>query len=148
MKEVIKENNKTLDRLSSKIKDLLSLTPEWDLEQGKIISKMSVSYQHLSTRKYEYHGFIKEECRKRIFSKEELFRTSSLNIELQKFKGCESLIEIYTLKAEFLRVYIRLTARRLLPDVLKNIFQEDPSLKLVKSVECINKIGKRLITTN
>ena len=71
VKNEIKENNNKMDRLSSRIKDLLSLTHAWDLEQEEAIRKITADYQHLITRKNEYCAFIKEECSRRELSKEE-----------------------------------------------------------------------------
>ena len=59
-------------------------------------------------------------------------RASNLNIKLQKFKDYDSSADIYTFKTEFENVYSRSTPRRLLPDVLKNNFLEDPDLSLAK----------------
>ena len=147
MKNEIKENNNKMDRLSSRIKDLLSLTQAWDLEQEEAIRKITADYQHPVTRKNEYCTFVKEECSRREQSKEESFKTSNLNIKLQKFRGYESSADIYTFRSEFEKVYSRSTPRRILPDVLKNNFLEDPALSLVKSLDNINEIWKRLITT-
>ena len=122
MKNEIKENNNKMDRLSSRIKDLLSLTQAWDLEQEEAIRKITADYQHLLTQKNEYCRFIKEECSRRELSKEESFKTSNLNIKLQKFRGYESSGDICTFRSEFEKVYSRLTPRRILSDVLKNNF--------------------------
>ena len=140
MKNEIKESNNKMDRLSSRIKDLLSLTQAWDLEQEEAVRKITADYQHLVTRKKEYCTFIKEECSRRELSKEESFKTSNLNIKLQKFRGYESSADIYTFRSEFEKVYSRSTPRRILPDVLKNNFLEDPALSLVKRLDNINEI--------
>ena len=136
-----------MDILSLRIKNLLSLAEASDLEQEEAIRKITADYQHLITRKNEYCTFIKEECSRRKLSKEESFKTSNLNIKLQKFRGYESSADIYTFRSEFEKVYSRSTPRRILPDVLKNNFLEDPALSLVKSLDNINEIWKRLITT-
>ena len=61
MKKKIKENNRKMGRLSSRIKNLFSLTQACDLEQGEAIRKITADYQHLVRRKNEYCTFIKEE---------------------------------------------------------------------------------------
>ena len=126
---------------------MLSLTQAWDLEQEEAIRKLTADYQHLITQKNKYCTFIKEECSRRELSKEESFKTSNLNIKLQKFRGYQSSADICTFRSEFEKVYSRSTPRRILPDVLKNNFLEDPALSLVKSLDNINEIWKRLITT-
>ena len=92
VKNEIKENNNKMDRLSSRIKDLLSLTQAWDLEQEEAIRKITADYQHLLTQKEE---------------EEESFKTSNLNIKLQKFRGYESSADIYTFRSEFEKVFSR-----------------------------------------
>ena len=119
----------------------------WDLEQEEAIRKIYADYQHLITRENEYCTFINEECSRKELSKEESFKTSNLKIKLQKFRGYESSADIYTFRSEFEKVYSRSTPRRILPDVLKNNFLEDPALSLVKRLDNINEIQKRLITT-
>ena len=119
---------------------MLSLTQAWDLEQEEAIRKLTADYQHLITQKNKYCTFIKEECGRRELSKEESFKTSNLNIILQKFRGYESSADIYTFRSEFEKVYSRSTPRRILPDVLKNNFLEDPALSLVKRLDNINEI--------
>ena len=122
---------------------MLSLTQAWDLEQEEAIRKLTADCQHLITQKNKYCTFIKEECGRRELSKEESFKTSNLNIILQKFRGYESSADICTFRSEFEKVYSRSTPRRILPDVLKNNFLEDPALSLVKSLDNINEIWKR-----
>ena len=107
MKNEIKENNNKMDRLLLRIKDLSSLTQAWDLEQEEAIRKITADYLHLITQKNEYCTFIKEECSIRELSKEESFKTSNLNIKLQKFKGYESSADIYTFRSEFEKVFSR-----------------------------------------
>ena len=140
MENEIKENNNKMGRLSSRIKNLLSLKQAWDLEQEEAIRNIYAVYQRLITRKNEYCTFIKEECSRKELSKEESFKTSNLKIKLQKFRGYESSADIYTFRSEFEKVYSRSTPRRILPDVLKNNFLEDPALSLVKSLDNINEI--------
>ena len=49
MKNEIKENNNKIDRLSSRIKDLLSLTQACGLEKEEAFRKITADYQHLVT---------------------------------------------------------------------------------------------------
>ena len=107
MKNEIKQNNNKMDRISSRIKDLLSLTQAWDLEQEETIRNITADYQHLITRKNEYCTFTKEECSRKELSKKESIKTSNLNIKLQKFTGYESSADICTFRSEFEKVYSR-----------------------------------------
>ena len=58
MKNEIIENNDKMDRLLSRIKDLISLTQAWGLEHEEVIRKITADYQHLVTQKNEYCTFI------------------------------------------------------------------------------------------
>ena len=69
MKKDMKENNSKLDRLSSRIKDLLSLTQTWDLEHEEVIKKISADYQHVTAKKNEYCTLIKRTMQQKTADK-------------------------------------------------------------------------------
>ena len=76
--------------------------------------------------------------------KEKFFKTSALNIHLAKFKGYDSVLDIYSFQSEFDKLYVRSTPKSLLPDLLKNNYLSDPALSLVKSLNEIEVIWERL----
>ena len=67
-----------------------------------------------------------------------------MKINLPKFNGYDSKLDIYTFQTEFLKVYERTTPKRMLSDVLKNNLLEGPALSLVTSVDDISEIWARL----
>ena len=147
MKKDLKENIRKFDNLSNKIKELYTIIPVWDLDQAESIKQVKEKFQQLAFRKNEFSKFIKEEYSLRELHKEELFKTSNLNIKLPKFRGYDSQIDIYTFQLEFEKVYLRSTPKRMLADVLKNNHLDDPALSLVKAEKDIDEIWKRLKLT-
>ena len=76
--------------------------------------------------------------------KEKLFQVSDLHIKLKTFKGYISDLDVYTFQMEFEKLYTKATPKKMLPDLLKYNYLEDPALALVKSVEDIEEIWIRL----
>ena len=117
------------------------------MESEEIIKK-TPDYQHLTTSKTKIipsskRNLVRGNCQK----KKELFWKPSLNTKLQKFKSYESLIDVYTFKTKFGKVYIILTPTGLLLEFSKNNFQEDLFLSLVKNAQCINKMQMCVVAT-
>ena len=54
------------------------------------------------------------------------------------------LRDIYRFKNEFEKIYLRATPKRMLPEIQRNNFLENPGLSLVKSVQNIGAICERL----
>ena len=53
-------------------------------------------------------------------------------------------MDIYTFQLEFEKLYLRVTPKRLLPDLLKNNCSAQPALSMVKSKDDIESIWGRL----
>ena len=79
--------------------------------------------------------------------KEKKFKEASLNIKLGKFSGYNSNKDFYTFKDEFEKLYLRITPTRMLPELLKNNHLDGPALTLVKHVDEVDEIWKRLKKT-
>ena len=69
---------------------------------------------------------------------------SLLNIELPKFKGYNSVIDIYTFQSEFEKLISPNIQEKLLPDYLKNNYLEGPALSIVKEINDLDKIWMQL----
>ena len=102
------------------------------------------SYNHIKKLKNVYHQTIKDESAKREISKVELFNESKLKISLSKFSGYSSNLDVYTFRSEFIKVYKRTTAKRIISDVLENNHLEGAALSLVRSVDNNDEIWQRL----
>ena len=80
------------------------------------------------------------EIQSREIDKETLFQESKLNIKLGKYKGYDSVTDIYSFQDDFHIAYTRTTPKRLMADLLKNNHLAEPAISLVKSVDDINEI--------
>jgi len=76
-----------------------------------------------------------------------LFKESSINIKLPHFKGYYSSINIYEFQNDFEKLHLRRTPRKLLPDLLKNNYLEEPALSIVKNLDDMDTIWERLKST-
>ena len=100
--------------------------------------------KEMETAAQEFWEDVEKEATERELLKKELFQESRLKINLPKFNGYDSKLDIYTFQTEFLKVYERTTPKRMLSDVLKNNLLEGPALSLVTSVDDISEIWARL----
>ena len=66
---------------------------------------------------------------------------------MEKFQGYSSSIEGYTFRSTFEELYLETTPSKFLPDPIKNNFLVDPSLSLVKNLQEIDDIWRKLQQT-
>ena len=130
-----------LENLSKKIHDILECS-ESSMEHK--MDDIMQRYRKIIKLKESYSQCINNEMRNREITKQELFNESKLKINLPKFSGFESKIDIYTFQSKFMKVHKRTTPTRMMPDVLKSNLLEGPALSLVRSVTDIDEIWKRL----
>ena len=84
--------------------------------------------------------------RERDITEEKLKSASSLKIELTKFKGYESEMDIYNFRAEFEKLIEPVVLRKLWPDYLKRNYLSGSALTLVEKIESIDEIWEKLIS--
>ena len=101
-------------------------------------------YRKVNKLKESYSHCIDNEMRKREITKQELFNEVKLRINLPKFSGYETKVDIYTFQSEFLKGHKRTTLTRMMPDIFKIDLLEGSALSLVHSVNDIDKIWVRL----
>ena len=123
-----------LDNLSKKMQNLLECANSVIEDQ---IEDIVGSYNHIKKLKDVYQQTIKDEVVKREISKLELFNESKLKINLSKFSGYNSKLDVYTFQSEFIKIYKRTTPKRMMSDVLKNNHLEGSALSLVRIVDNI-----------
>ena len=102
------------------------------------------SYHEVCALKNEYVTTIEQEASTNEVLKQQKFQSSKLNIKLQKFKGYESDIDIYTFQSDFEKLHKKSTPSSVLPDLLKNNYLDGPALSLVKGIDKIDEIWTRL----
>ena len=90
-----------------------------------------------------YKNSIRNEIRDRNVGEENSSRPS-YEIKLEKFKGYKSKIVIYTFHSEFEKCHQKNVKKKLLPDYLKNNYIEGDALSLVKGIDNLDDIWKRL----
>ena len=71
-------------------------------------------------------------------------RGESFQIELAKFSGYNSKLDIYTFQTQFEKLIAPQIVRNLQPEYLKNNFLDGQALLLVKEVDDLNEIWKKL----
>ena len=138
------ENKAKVEKLSQKFQNALEKMPENYPESVKVAEAISENYNNLLKDKDKYVKFVEMEMKKREILKQNKFETFSLNIKLPKFSGYNSELDIYTFKSQFEKLHLKITPRQLLPDLLKNNYLVDPALSLVKRLDDIEEIWKRL----
>ena len=143
-KDNLADNMLKLDRLSNKFQKTLEIIPDRFPDKDKIIKDITTKYRYLIDEKTSYETHLNFEIQQREIVKEMSFQTSFLNIQLQKFMGYTSDLDVYSFQKEFEKLYLKSTPTKMLPDLLKNNYLADPALSLVKSLEDINEIWKRL----
>ena len=66
-----------------------------------------------------------------------------MKINLSKFSGFNSKLDLYTFRSELIKIYKRTTPKRMMSGVLKNNHLEGSALSLVRSVDNIDEIWQR-----
>ena len=67
------------------------------------------NYSNISELKEEYVKGLNNEVKNRETTKQKLFNESKLRINLPKFSGYETKLDIYSFQSEFLKIYERAT---------------------------------------
>ena len=104
-------------------------------------------YTLLTFKRKTFLKNLESEVDQRELSKRDLIKEGKLNIDLGRFSGYDSVLNIYTFQSEFEKLYLRTTTKRVLPDLLINNHLSEPALSLVKHVDNISEIWDRLKAT-
>ena len=108
------------------------------------VDEIMSNYSNISQLKEDYFKDINNKVKNREITKQKLFNVSKLRIDLLKFSGFETKLDIYSFQSEFSKIYERTTSKRMTPDLLKNNSLEGSALSLVRSMTDIEDIWKRL----
>ena len=106
------------------------------------VDEIMENYSNISLLKEDYFKDINNEVKNREIAKQKLFNESKLRINLPKFFGYESKLDIYSFQSEFLKIYERTSPKRLMPDFLKNNSFEGSALSLVKKLKTLKTYGR------
>ena len=143
-KEKFPQNLLLLERCSNKVKDLLEVIPENYQNKDIVVADLTSRYNTVLRTKTIYETQLTSLIEEHEINKESSFKSSSLNIKLEKFKGYSSEIDIYTFQSDFEKLYLKTIPSDKLPDLLKNNHLANPALAQVKSLDNIDEIWKRL----
>ena len=127
-------------RIVKEILESASVCPSEEREIQRIITR----HEELTALKGDYMEKLKNEISDREIDKHQLFKGKILNIKLAKFSGLNSSRDYYIFKDEFEKLHLRTTPKTMLPELLRNNYLEDPALSLVKNIQNIDEIWKRL----
>ena len=73
------------------------------------VDKIMANYSNISGLKEEYVKGLNNEVKNRETTKQKLFNESKLRINLPKFSGYQTKLDIYSFQSEFLKIYERAT---------------------------------------
>ena len=120
LKNELPDNLKQVENISKLIKDLLNRNKVCDKDMEDSITKITNDYDFLCASKDNFIKFINDEAAVRELSKKKLFNEGKLRINLPKFGGHESKLDIYSFQSEFIKLHESTTPKRLMLDMLKN----------------------------
>eukprot|EP00794_Sanderia_malayensis_P001140 gene1140-500_t len=143
LKSEIPEREKTLHTIADRYERLLKF-PLCNSKLSTLIEIIGVQYSKVKSRKAEFTSTVHALIEKREVLKHKSFNEMKLNIDLKKFSGYDSAIDIYSFKSNFEKLHLRNTPKKLLADLLTNNYLSDPALSLVKDVSEIDVIWDRL----
>ena len=93
------------------------------------VDEIMANYSNIGELKEEYVKGIKNEVKNREITKQKLLNELKLRINLPKFSGYESKLDIYLFQSEFLKIYEQKTPTRMMSDLLKNSLLEGSDLR-------------------
>ena len=134
-----------VDSIAAKFPDMMTNCKD-PADESKVDTFMEI-YKEFLLVKDEYISNIRKTSDVKELDKEKKFKEASLNINLGKVSGYNSNKDFYTFKDEFEKLYLRITPTRMLPELLKNNHLDGPALTLVKHVDEVDEIWKRLKKT-
>ena len=111
-KEDLPANLLKMDQLSTKFQKCLETIPDDYENKDTQINSMITHYNDLVRHKELYEKFVQFEIHDREILKEKSFQLTSLNINLSKFSGYDSDIDIYTFQREFDKLHLKTTPKK------------------------------------
>ncbi|XP_066924657.1 uncharacterized protein [Clytia hemisphaerica] len=137
----ISANQQSMNNLSKQMEKILLSQHNFPNDEIKTVT---TSYDALVVSKSMYVTNLEATLKHQEIAKEQKFQSSKLNIKLSKFKGYDSSSDFYSFKTDFDKLHAKSTPTAHLPDLIKNNYLEGPALTLVKGVDDIDEIWRRL----
>ena len=146
LKDNQKESAKKLETLTHNYQEILKY-PAVSGAVKKAVEELGKKYDIIISKKTGFLKDLEKEVDERELNKRDLIKEGKLNINLPKFSGYDSPLDIYTFQTEFEKLNGRTSTKRVLPDLLINNHLSEPALSLVKHVDSMPEIWERLKAT-
>ena len=114
------------------------------MDEENVKTSVKIDSSGITKLKDEYEKNLKIEFKTRALNSLRMAPTSIFNIKLEPFCGYDSSVDIFTFKDKFEKLYLTCIQKHHLPDLLENNYLEGLALTLVKGIEKIEEIWKRL----
>ena len=144
MKKRLPAIQQRIDNFSGKYKELLKLVPDREGVRRTKLDSLANDYDIMLNEHAKYQTLLQRESNAREINKEKKFQTSSLKINVPKFKGYDSSLDFYSFKDKFEQLHLQDVPERALPELLKNNYLEGPALESVKRLQTIREIWENL----
>ena len=150
----ILECSKNLPSIDNEMREILSKFTEFsqiaavhsDDSDSLVVKICRIKENSLKCRN-SYAMKLCELISERDISEEKLKKSSSITIELQKFKGYDSKLDIYSFRSEFEKLVEKTVQKSYWLDTLKKNYLSGPALVLVERIEDIDEVWKKLISS-
>ena len=113
-------------------------------ERDALIKEPYVNQQRALTARNDYAKRLHSLMCDRDISAEKLRNASTITVDLAKFKGYESKLDVYSFKSEFEKLIQPSCQKRLWVDTLKNKYLAGPPFTLVERTETLSEIWEKL----
>ena len=141
--KIDEESNVIMEKLTELVKEIPG---KYDKEEN-VLNQVRKIRDDLMIVKATYQSELEKEISNRDLSANKLQNASLLKIELPRFKGYNSALDIYTFQTEFEKLVSPNIQRKLLPDYLKRNYLDGPALLLVKEINDLKGIWAKLKET-
>ena len=134
------EMREIFDKFTNFSKVAATLPDEREALMAKPREKQKCALEARNKYAQKLHSLMSD----RDISAEKLRNASTITVELAKFKGYDSKLDIYTFRTEFEKLIQPACQKHLLVDTLKTKYLEGPALTLVERLEDLSEIWAKL----
>ena len=113
-------------------------------ERDALIKEPHLNQQKALEARNDYAKKLHALMCERDISAEKLRNASTITVELAKFKGYESKLDIYSFRSEFEKLIQPSCQKHLWVDTLKNNYLAGPAFTLVERTESLSEIWEKL----
>ena len=143
------EANKGLVQINADVSKILDRVTEFagyvsEIGASDQLDLINVLVADTLDEKNTYVKSVRDEVEARDLSKEKIRNALGLKIEIPRFCGYDSAMDIYTFREKFEKFVAPYVQKPLLPDTLKMNYLGDPALTLVKELKNMDEIWDQL----